>query len=69
MCGNGVRIIGTIIMKENKNETKSRLLRGGSWIIHPANCRSAFRSYRPGGRSIAVGFRVCCLPQDLILYP
>jgi len=56
--------------KENKNETKRRLLRGGSWGAHPASCRSAFRNiYLPAYRLYSVGFRVCCLPQDLILYP
>ena len=47
-----------------------RLLRGGSWRLHPSYCRSAYRFCAPpAGRSIAIGFRVCCLPQDLILYP
>jgi formylglycine-generating enzyme required for sulfatase activity len=51
--------------KGNKNETKSRLLRGGSWFGHPANCRSASRAYgRPDDRNNSIGFRVCCLPQD-----
>jgi formylglycine-generating enzyme required for sulfatase activity len=46
-----------------------RLLRGGSWLGIPGNCRSACRSsYHPGDRRDFVGFRVCCLPQDLILY-
>jgi formylglycine-generating enzyme required for sulfatase activity len=37
--------------KENKNETKRRLLRGGSWGSHPAYCRSAYRDGpRPGSR-------------------
>jgi formylglycine-generating enzyme required for sulfatase activity len=56
--------------KENKNETKRRLLRGGSWLDHPADCRSAYRNDPPpDARSYDFGFRVCCLPQDLILYP
>jgi len=51
--------------KENKNETKSRLLRGGSWDSRPRYCRSACRnSHHPDGRDDDVGFRVCCLPQD-----
>jgi formylglycine-generating enzyme required for sulfatase activity len=42
-----------------------RLLRGGSWGNHPADCRSAFRSViLPDVRYYSVGFRVCCLPQD-----
>jgi formylglycine-generating enzyme required for sulfatase activity len=47
-----------------------KLLRGGSWIIHPGYCRSAcrFRSH-PVVRDRFVGFRVCCLPQDQLLFP
>jgi formylglycine-generating enzyme required for sulfatase activity len=46
-------------------DDERRLLRGGSWNNHPANCRSAYRiSNRPDYRSDNVGFRVCCLPQD-----
>jgi formylglycine-generating enzyme required for sulfatase activity len=42
-----------------------RLLRGGSWLNNPRNCRSAYRDYgHPGYRYRAIGFRVCCLPQD-----
>ena len=50
----------------NKVTTKNRLLRGGSWSGDHAGCRSAFRdSGRPDGRGYGIGFRVCCLPQDL----
>ncbi len=46
-----------------------RLLRGGSWFYFPGNCRSAARyGVHPGYRRSNVGFRVCCLPQDLFLY-
>jgi formylglycine-generating enzyme required for sulfatase activity len=46
-----------------------RLLRGGSWGNHPLDCRSAFRLRNlPVIRYHIVGFRLCCLPQDLILY-
>ena len=56
--------------KGNMNDMDRRLLRGGSWIILPADCRSAFRDYGlPADRDGTIGFRVCCLPQDLILYP
>jgi formylglycine-generating enzyme required for sulfatase activity len=42
-----------------------RLLRGGSWINHPRDCRSAFRNdFHPDIRNHYIGFRVCCLPQD-----
>ncbi len=47
------------------SEHQSRLLRGGSWLNYPRYCRSAFRfDLRPGNRSLYIGFRVCCLPQD-----
>jgi formylglycine-generating enzyme required for sulfatase activity len=43
----------------------SRLLRGGSWRDHPADCRSACRDgNHPDDRGRFIGFRVCCLPQD-----
>jgi formylglycine-generating enzyme required for sulfatase activity len=41
-----------------------RLLRGGSWLLHPGGCRSAFRDrLAPGLADVNVGFRVVCLPQ------
>jgi formylglycine-generating enzyme required for sulfatase activity len=56
--------------KGNKNDMDRRLLRGGSWFSIPGYCRSAYRNDGPPGfRSNSIGFRVCCLPQDLILYP
>jgi formylglycine-generating enzyme required for sulfatase activity len=49
---------------------KQRVLRGGSWIHVPQNCRSAYRGRGyPVGRDFGRGFRVCCLPQDFVLYP
>ena len=55
--------------KENNEEKKSRLLRGGSWYDLPRGCRSAVRLINlPDVRYDTLGFRVCCLPQDLILY-
>jgi formylglycine-generating enzyme required for sulfatase activity len=44
------------------NEAKSvKLLRGGSWLNHPVNCRSAFRNYLDAGFDLNVnGFRVVC---------
>ena len=43
----------------------STLLRGGSWVSNPGNCRSAYRNgNHPDGRDYDIGFRVCCLPQD-----
>ena len=40
-----------------------RVRRGGSWVINPRDCRSAYRSrFDPGVRIDRVGFRVCCSP-------
>jgi formylglycine-generating enzyme required for sulfatase activity len=56
--------------KDVKIITKRRLLRGGSWFYDPRSCRSAYRDFSlPDYRNYIIGFRVCCLPQDLILYP
>ena len=55
----------TKAVNDGTDDPEGRLLRGGSWDSHPANCRSAYRgSYHPGNRIVDVGFRVCCLPQD-----
>jgi formylglycine-generating enzyme required for sulfatase activity len=55
---------------KNESETRFQLLRGGSWYARPRDCRSAFRDWsHPDDRYRVIGFRVCCLPQDLILYP
>jgi formylglycine-generating enzyme required for sulfatase activity len=46
-------------------DDERRLLRGGSWDLHPAYCRSAYRdNLLPVIRLNGFGFRVCCLPQD-----
>ena len=43
-----------------------RLLRGGSWIDIPGDCRSAFRNRgRPDDRDDDVGFRLCVFPPGL----
>jgi len=43
------------------NEDSSRILRGGSWILNPRDCRSAYRySNSPDYRDINLGFRVVC---------
>jgi hypothetical protein len=35
------------------------MLRGGSWINNPENCRSAYRNYNdPDNRNDNIGFRV-----------
>jgi formylglycine-generating enzyme required for sulfatase activity len=50
---------------KNKVNRHWRLLRGGSWNNRPADCRSAYRDFHlPVPRDFAIGFRVCCLPQD-----
>jgi formylglycine-generating enzyme required for sulfatase activity len=47
---------------ENHSVTKDRVLRGGSWVNGPGNCRSAFRSLSVNRHS-DLGFRVVS-PQD-----
>ncbi len=46
-----------------------QVLRGGSWIDHPHNCRSASRrSDTPDCRGYSFGFRVCCsVPRAEVL--
>ena len=49
----------------NVYKANDRLLRGGSWINSPKDCRSAYRGPR-GPSSVffdQVGLRVVCLPQ------
>ena len=49
---------------------EQRLLRGGSWIGDPGDCRSACRSHdEPIIDEDDVGFRVVCLPRSLSLTP
>jgi formylglycine-generating enzyme required for sulfatase activity len=61
---------GSAWLDQKAAEDELRLLRGGSWFDRPRNCRSAYRfGFHPGLRPYIGGFRVCCLPQDLILYP
>jgi formylglycine-generating enzyme required for sulfatase activity len=53
-----------------KDSKKERLLRGGSWVSIPRNCRSAYRNLnRPVDALDNVGFRVVCLPQGPSLNP
>ncbi|MFN9646374.1 MAG: formylglycine-generating enzyme family protein, partial [Cyanobacteriota bacterium] len=57
-------------LDENAPEDALRVLRGGSWYSGPDGCRSAYRDWlHPVNHHYFRGFRVCCLPQDLILYP
>jgi formylglycine-generating enzyme required for sulfatase activity len=53
------------LAKEYQDWRLLRVLRGGSWLVIPAFCRSACRSnVLPVIRDVINGFRVCCLPQD-----
>jgi formylglycine-generating enzyme required for sulfatase activity len=53
---------GRAWVESDRTETP-RLLRGGSWLNGPRNCRSADRDVNPrDSRSIFIGFRVCCVP-------
>jgi formylglycine-generating enzyme required for sulfatase activity len=61
---------GSAWMMKPAEENEPRLLRGGSWSGDPGLCRSACRyTFLPGGANYYIGFRVCCLPQDLLLDP
>jgi formylglycine-generating enzyme required for sulfatase activity len=43
------------------DENANRILRGGSWLIYPRNCRSASRLINPpDDRHFSIGFRVVC---------
>ena len=45
----------------SSDESKIRLLRGGSWNNHPKYCRSTYRSHSaPAYRNYFLGFRVVC---------
>ena len=48
-------------VEQNKdNFAASRVLRGGSWIIYPQNCRSAYRlRFASDYRFYIIGFRLC----------
>ncbi len=61
---------GSAWIEKNDAENQSRLLRGGSWNDFPGYCRSAYRHLNHPDLAInRIGFRVCCLPQDLLLDP
>jgi hypothetical protein len=81
MCGNGALITGmtlTRVLQRMADPGWTKLLirivpgccAVGLGSSTPWICRSAFRyDRRPDDRGDDVGFRVCCLPQDLLLYP
>jgi formylglycine-generating enzyme required for sulfatase activity len=61
---------GRAWMDETAAKNQWWLLRGGSWINYPRDCRSACRNGFPQDmHDDNRGFRVCCLPQDLLHYP
>ncbi len=46
-----------------KSPSNQKVIRGGSWINNPINCRSAYRSFNTRDfRSSGIGFRVVCVP-------
>jgi formylglycine-generating enzyme required for sulfatase activity len=47
---------------DNHSQTKTRIIRGGSWCYSPRSCRSAYR-FNYGNRDYSNGFRVVS-PQD-----
>jgi formylglycine-generating enzyme required for sulfatase activity len=53
---------GSVWEDDNNNQNHYWLLRGGSWVNNPADCRCAFRYYDlPGDLSdYNIGFRVVC---------
>jgi formylglycine-generating enzyme required for sulfatase activity/tRNA A-37 threonylcarbamoyl transferase component Bud32 len=52
---------GQALIIDNDNDNYSRLLRGGSWVNNPANCRCADRNWsQPVLRLNSFGFRVVC---------
>ncbi|MBT9317303.1 formylglycine-generating enzyme family protein [Leptothoe spongobia TAU-MAC 1115] len=45
----------------NRSKGANRVIRGGSWLIYPGYCRSAYRYYdSPAHRDYSFGFRVVC---------
>ena len=52
-------IDGSAWLDQKADVNSDRVLRGGSYNVSPRNCRSAIRfASTPGGRDLAVGFRV-----------
>ncbi|MCU0567217.1 MAG: formylglycine-generating enzyme family protein [Oculatellaceae cyanobacterium Prado106] len=54
---------GSAWIDEIESESDYRVLRGGSWIVNPRNCRSASRYFYVAGFRVNFnfGFRVVCL--------
>jgi formylglycine-generating enzyme required for sulfatase activity len=52
-------------ISEAPGDSNERMLRGGSWLDCPRNCRSAYRYYAsPSLRIYHVGFRAVCNTQE-----
>ncbi|MEG4320750.1 MULTISPECIES: SUMF1/EgtB/PvdO family nonheme iron enzyme [unclassified Microcoleus] len=50
------------LLVKSQNNKRARVLRGGSWLYHPRNCRSAFRFFNaPDFDYYDCGFRVVCV--------
>jgi formylglycine-generating enzyme required for sulfatase activity len=56
---------GSAWVEADRSKTR-KLVRGGSWIYDPINCRSASR-YVSNGIGNGVGFRVVCEPPRILL--
>jgi formylglycine-generating enzyme required for sulfatase activity len=53
---------------ETDRKSLNRLLRGGSWFLNPAYCRSADRHHcTRAGRISGIGFRVSCVVPRILL--
>ncbi|MDJ0682562.1 MAG: SUMF1/EgtB/PvdO family nonheme iron enzyme [Xenococcaceae cyanobacterium MO_167.B52] len=47
-------------------DSRTKILRGGSWYINPDSCRSAYRNERwRDKRDIYIGFRVACVAHKI----
>jgi formylglycine-generating enzyme required for sulfatase activity len=52
---------GSAWLDDNDNDNHFRLLRGGSWVDNPVDCRSAYRLLdNPDDGDLSSGFRVVC---------
>jgi formylglycine-generating enzyme required for sulfatase activity len=60
---------GSIWLKNAKNDQDEayKLLRGGTWLYSPRNCRSATRDFNSRDFLINVGFRVGCVVPSALL--
>jgi formylglycine-generating enzyme required for sulfatase activity len=57
----GASVDGRIRRSKNAETTSGKVIRGGSWIDSPQNCRSAIRfSYDAGHAGSFFGFRLVC---------